>query len=90
MKRKEAQRLLDEIGQYVTSLSTDCQINGKDLDLSQLKAGLATGIAYAQRILDADVEYPDSIKDESAILFLNGLDAYLRFFKKEDEKCNLK
>lgn len=44
MKRKEALRLLDEIGNCVTGISADCKVNGKDFDLSQIQAGLAAGI----------------------------------------------
>lgn len=87
MKRKEALRLFDEIGHCVTGISADCKVNGKDFDLSQIQAGLATGIAYAKGNLYDDAEYPDSIKEESSNLCITALKAYLQFFKEED-KCD--
>lgn len=89
MKRKEALRLLDEIGHCVTGISADCKVNGKDFDLSQIQAGLATGIAYAKGKLYDDAEYPDSIKEESSDLCIAALEVYLQFFKEED-KCSSK
>ena len=88
MKRKEALRLLDEIGHCVTGISADCKVNGKDFDLSQIQAGLATGIAYAEGKLYDDAEYPDSIKEESSNLCITALEAYLQFFKEEDKRSS--
>lgn len=89
MKRKEALRLLDEIGNFVTGISADCKVNGKDFDLSQIQAGLAAGIAYAKGKLYDDAEYPNSIQKESSDLCITALEVYLQFFKEED-KCSSK
>ena len=84
MKRKEAQRLLDEIGMCITGISAECEVNGEDFDLSQIQAGLATGIAYAKGKLYDDAEYPNSIKKESSELCITALEAYLQLFKEDE------
>lgn len=82
MKRKEVIRLLDEVGDCIVNTSAECKVNGKDFDLRQIQAGIATGIAFASVKLKDDAKYPDSVEKAVSDLCVSALEGYLKFFDK--------
>ena len=82
MKRQEVIHLLNEVGYCILNTSTECEVNGKDFDLRQIQAGIATGIAFASVKLKDDAKYPDSVEKAVSDLCVSALEGYLEFFDK--------